>query len=167
MSHNTITLTDAKDLVSKKILINKMSIDNLKTQIEFAKAAIKLQYLTSEAARKKIPLVEQLNEIFEKQLIEFTEERQLQCNELYEQINAIDQPTEEYLVVLNTLEKKEEEMLNLMPKIQYLESQLPSQQEIDVYKIKVLDDQSGQKNTSCSNSGVQIPDIPAEDYDDY
>ena len=84
-------LTDAYDLMSKKIIINKMSIENLNNQISFSESSIQLQTMAISIAKKKVELIERLNEIFEQQLKEFCPVRQQDCQNLYDEINELDE----------------------------------------------------------------------------
>lgn len=143
-----ITLNDAQDLLKRKLLINTMSIANLKAQIEYSKDSSILQIMTMKTAEKKIELVKKINEIIEQQLKEFTQERQDEFVQLYKKINELDTPTPKFRELLKRLEKNKEEMLTLMPKIQYLEEQMPNEQLITNFHIKMKTDSS--VGNSCS-----------------
>lgn len=132
----SLSLSDAHDLVSKKILISNMAIENLNYQIKFSTAMRKFQLLSAVIAQKKIVLITRLNDILNKQLNEFCEIRQEECKNIYDEINQLDTPTSEMLSAINDCRKYEEDMLTLMPKIQYIESTIPPQLNVTNYKIK-------------------------------
>lgn len=131
-----VKISDAYELISKKILINKLSVENLNTQIKFSHTSAKLQLATVEMARKKLKLVKKLTPILEKQLSEFTEERQIKCVKIYNKINELDTPTDEFKELCNQLRSLEHEMMGLIKKLQYLEAQIPAEKVITNYNIK-------------------------------
>jgi hypothetical protein len=132
----SLKLSDAYELVSKKILINKMSIENLNNQIEFSTATMKMQAFIIRAARRKITLINSLNDILEKQLNEFDEFRQSQCIDIYKELNELDSPTDEYIEQRAICKKCDEAMLTLTPKIEYIERTIPNTLDVTNYKIK-------------------------------
>jgi hypothetical protein len=130
-----ININDAQELLKRKLLINKMSLECLTHQIEFSKQSSILQVLTMQDATKKHALVIELNVIIEKQLSEFTELRQVACVEIYRQINQIDTPTARFREIIGKLDNAQESMCNLMNNIRYLELQIPDQQLITNFHI--------------------------------
>ncbi len=133
---NKIAITDAYDVMSKKILINRMSMECLQHQIAFSENSIKFQKLTKQVAEKKLKLINELNTLFEKQLSTFDELRHKECMLIYDEINELDTPTAEHNKLINELKKHEEAMFSLMPKIQHIESTIPNEQSITNYAIK-------------------------------
>lgn len=123
-----ITFSDGYELVSKKILINRLSIENLKYQKAYCELFKKIQNMTWIIADKKILLIEQLSKIFEGQLREFTQERQNECLAVYEQINELDTPSAEFTSTCSQLENLRSKMEDLIAKISYLERTIPNEQ---------------------------------------
>jgi hypothetical protein len=134
---NKLTITDAHAIVSRKILINKMSIGNLEHQVKFSQNSAILQVMTMEDASKKIKLIKQLNDIFEQQLSNFDGSRQNECDEIYSQINCIDTPTDKFKKIVHNLENYEQKMLSMIPKIEYLENTLPVEKMMTNYVAKI------------------------------
>lgn len=127
-SSTLITFSDGYELVSKKILINRLSIENLKYQKTYCDLFKKIQHMTWIIADKKILLIEQLSKIFEEQLREFTQERQNECLAVYEQINELDTPSAEFTSTCSQLENLRSKMEDLIAKISYLERTIPNEQ---------------------------------------
>jgi hypothetical protein len=156
-----ITLNDAYELLKRKLLINKMSLSSLEAQMIYSKEACILQVLTMKDAEKKIKLVIELNEITENQLNDFTQERQDRCQELYHEINVIDTPTKKFLDTVKRLDEYQQTMLNLMPKIQYLESMMPSQQLVTNFHIKPKKEPT--TSFSCATDALALGVEPHQD----
>jgi len=131
-----LTVTDAHDLVSKKILINRMSAESLRHQIECSKASIKLHAIIARLATKKLELIEKLTVVLERQLSNFDDLRQEECQDLYKYINELDEPAPEHLALLKTVRDHDQAMLTLLPKIQHIESTIPKELTVTNYKIK-------------------------------
>jgi hypothetical protein len=130
-----MNIHDAKQIISRKILVNKMSIEQLQNNTDLIENTILLHKYGLNIISKKKVLVEKINEIMERQLSEFTAFRQEQCNKLYEEINDLDQHTDELKLIMSNCKKYEELMLNLQHKIQYIEDQIPKSEIITNYKI--------------------------------
>ncbi len=138
MSDTSITFSDAYDLVSKKILINKMSIENLNLQINYATDVMKLQAYTIRAAKSKLKLISDMNPILEKQLKEFCEIRQQECKNIIDEINEIDEcPDPEYFPTLKSCEKYKNQLIELSNRIQHISNTLPNEIDVHNYKIKL------------------------------
>ena len=133
----SLKLTDAYELITRKILINKMSVENLEHHSEFYKANIKMLVINMKIAEKKVELINQLNTLLEQQLSEFSAERQKDCMKLYIQINSLDRPTKQYKKINKDLTRHQDKMLELIPKIQYIESTIPAEKNITNYNIKI------------------------------
>lgn len=130
------TYTDAYELISKKILINRLSLENLRYQIKYCQFFRKIQDATEQLANKKIQLVEQLNNIFEQQLKEFTSDNQELCLSIYRQINELDTPTDEFKHKCSILETTRGQMEDLITRIQHIESTIPNEQIVTNYTVK-------------------------------
>jgi hypothetical protein len=136
MATNTnqkITAHNGYDLVSKKILIGRISISMLETQIEYTNNSIKIQHISNDIAEKKLKLTTALNSIFEKQLNDFTEARQNQCMELYKEINLLDEPVEEHKELIKKIRKLENHLTELQKQINFLEATIPKERVIVQY----------------------------------
>jgi hypothetical protein len=147
------SITDAHDIISKKILINRMSITNLETQFKFSQESAKLQVLTMKITEKKLKIIKELNIILENQLNEFDEKRQEDCLQLYKKINTLDTPTPIHINLCKKLNQYEQEMLTLMPKIQYLEQTIPDEKLITNYNIKIKEEDTTSFNCSTDAMG--------------
>jgi hypothetical protein len=130
------TFTDACELVSKKILINRLSMENLRNQITYCSLFKKIQDFTEETASKKLQLIEQLNIIFEQQLREFNADRQEQCLSIYSQINELDTPNQDFIRTCGLLEELRGNMETLITRIQYLESTIPNETIVTNYTLR-------------------------------
>lgn len=131
-----LTFNDAYELISKKILVNRMSVECLKSQIAYSHAVAKLQLLNVKVSRQKLELVEKLNKLLEPQLKEFDDLRQDECMELYHQLNELDQPSDDWKKICDEAEKHQKEMMTLVPRIRSIESTIPPQLMITNFRIK-------------------------------
>jgi recombinational DNA repair ATPase RecF len=131
-----MTYNDAYELITRKILINKMSIENLKMQIEFSQCDRKLQELSIDVANKKIELANRLTELFEQQLTEFTADRQDQCIYIYQELNQLDKPSVEYVSLCKKLDSLNEKMKDLCVRIDGLERTIPKEKLLTQFLVK-------------------------------
>lgn len=131
-----LTYTDAYELVSKKILINRLSIENLKHQIKYCQLFRKIQDITESIAQNKIRLVERLNSLFEQQLKEFSADRQEQCLEIYAEINKLDTPSSEFTNTCSQLDSLRGQMEDLISRIQHIESTIPNETVVTNYTLR-------------------------------
>lgn len=141
------TFNDAQVLLRRKLLINKMSEACLEYQIVYSKHSAVLQVMTMKDAMKKLICIKKLNEIAEKQLRVFTQERQDESIELYRQINEIDVPSKKFKSLIKKLDAAREGMCKLMPKIQHLEDSMPDSQVVTNFSVKHAD-----ATGSCASS---------------
>lgn len=133
----TMSYSEVYDLVSKKILVNKMSIENLKYQIQYFEAFKKAQDISIQEAQNKLKLVNQLNSIFEKQLSDFTTERQDECIVLYKQLYDLDtKPSKELSAASTVLKDIDNKMRIICTKIESLESTIPNEKLFTKFTIK-------------------------------
>jgi hypothetical protein len=130
-----LTYTDAYELVSKKILINRLSVENLKHQVNYCQLFRKIQNITESIAQSKIRLVERLNVLFEQQLKEFSADRQEQCLEIYAEINKLDTPSLEFVNACNQIETLRRQMEDLISRIQHIESTIPNETVVTNYTV--------------------------------
>lgn len=132
----TLTYNDAYDILSKKILINKIALENMQYQKVFLSNCKILQDYNLTTLNKKMECVVKLNELFEQQLAKFTEERQDECILLYKKLSELEQPTTEVIQVHNVLNETEERMKDLCVKIDALERTIPAEKIITQYSVK-------------------------------
>lgn len=130
-----LTVNDAYELVSKKILVCKMSKMALEKQTEYSSYVIKLHNYTNELVKKKIDLVNKLENIFEQQLTNFTADRQQECMNLYLQINELDQPSNEQSAIISKMTLLDIEMKKLYEQIEQIERTIPLDKMITQYAI--------------------------------
>lgn len=135
-SDRTIKISDAYELMSKKILIARMSIELAKNQILLSEASIKIQQHAINVSKERIKLLEKVCPILEKQLSEFDEIRHQECVDIYGYIDELDEYSPEITKAFKDCDKYNEEMRNLYPKIQHIESTIPTTKEVTNYKIK-------------------------------
>lgn len=123
------------DIIQRKILIGKLSIECLKLQEEYSRNIIKIQKQAIETAKKKYLLIEKQNEIFEKQLSEFTESRQQECLDINIEINLLDIHPSEYRELVSRTDDLTAKLAHLTNQIQGLEAQMPEEFMITQYKL--------------------------------
>jgi hypothetical protein len=151
------TITDCHDIVNKKIIVNRMSIESLKLQMELSDDSIKLQNMTRDLAMKKLKLVEQLNDVWEKQLGLFDEGRKLECMNITEDINKLDVLPTSITDVINRLENTRDKLTALIMRIMELESMIPEAKNMDQFTLRFKD---MKVTTPCSNEAT----IPIDGY---
>lgn len=132
----SITVSDVYNLISQQILIGKMSAASLKLQAEHSTLLKSAQDHTISIINKKLELIEALNSLREEQLKEFDEFKQNECNFIVEDINRLDEPTDEYIAIFKQLEAKRSELQQLIEKINALQQSLPDEKILDFYKVK-------------------------------
>ena len=94
-----------------------------------------------------------LNALLEPQLLEFTEERQMQCVEVYKKINKLDQPTKLYNKLCKDLNMFDNTMANLMNRIHFLKASIPEKMRITNYNIKIKTDPADSCAKAYRNDG--------------
>jgi hypothetical protein len=134
-----LEITDAYEIIRRKMLINRISKELLQTQIRFSHVSAQMQLQIVKISRAKIKLINKLDTIMEKQLTSFTKERQAECLELYNKLNELDTPTDQMKKWYSDLEQYKECMTNLLLKIQQIENQIPKNTTVTNYKIKPKD----------------------------
>jgi hypothetical protein len=156
------TVTDAYELMSKKILINKISIASLQEQIAMADLSIKLQALHKDLAQRKIEIAQYLNGVLEQQLTEFTAERQEECLHLYRELNELDDHTLEYKRLVRELDERQQKILNYVRDIDGLERTIPNERLVTNFRVKPK--LSANPTASCATE--QPTDVDIDDYSD-
>jgi uncharacterized pyridoxal phosphate-containing UPF0001 family protein len=131
-----ITATDAYHIISSKMLINKMSIENLQLHKEYSDIMADIYKYNSSIAQKKLELVPKLNALFELQLTEFCEVRQQETNDIYEEINALDELPYHMIKKINRSKELERKMASMIEQINYVCSKVPDTAQVTNYRIK-------------------------------
>lgn len=130
-----LTVNDAYELISKKILVCKMSKMALEKQAEYSACIIKLHNYTNNIVKKKSDLINKLEMIFEQQLTNFTADRQQECMNLYMQINELDKPSVEQSTIISRMEFLDSEMKKLYEQIEQIERTIPLDKMITQYAV--------------------------------
>jgi DNA-directed RNA polymerase beta subunit len=133
----TLSFSDAYDLVSKKMLINKIAIDNIAAQIQYCKADQSRHEIIIDICTQKSRLLVELNNILEQQLKSFDEFRQNQCLEIYKEINALDEPSSEYIQLSKVCEAADNKLSTGMMQASAIESTIPDTMCVTNYKVSV------------------------------
>ena len=133
----TLSFSDAHDLVSKKMLINKIAIENIAAQVAYCKADQQRHNIIIDVCRQKALLLNELNNILEQQLKSFDEFRQNQCLEIYKEINALDEPTGDYIEYSKACEEADNKLSTGMMQAASIESTIPDTLCVTNYKISV------------------------------
>ncbi len=154
--NNTFTVNDAHDIITKKILIGKLSKSALEKQIQYSNAVIKLQTITSNIATQKKERINILENLFEQQLTNFTAERQQECMDIYISINKLDMTTIEQRNIIILLESLDCEMKKLYEQIETLEKTIPIDKLITQYNISTLSQTNQSNQSSQTNRTKQV-----------
>lgn len=152
----SFSVDDAREIMNRKIIIGRMSIEALKLQVDFSNNSKKLQDITTDIANKKIKLIEQQNALFEQQLKGFDDLRQDECMNLYDDINTLDNMPEEAKVVCKTLEETERKMQDLYIRIDALAKIIPERFEVTKFTVKPK--QNTNISNTCATEVASMPD---------
>ena len=129
-------LTDAVEIMNRKITVNNMSIDCLQKQVKYSENVCALQILFANKAQQKIELVNKLNHVLSQQLATFDEIRQDEVNELYKELNDLDGPDSSITALINVNKDLEYNVENLMNKINTIEKTIPDNKMMTNFKVK-------------------------------
>ena len=144
MSSNTaksVSYSDAYELMHRKILINKMSIESLNLQMKYSQTTKQIQDVIMETTKNKISLAEKLNVLFEQQLREFTAERQDECIVIYKDLNDLDaNPSPKFMELYEQMQEYENKITDLNIKIEALEKTIPMEKLITQFEVKLKSD---------------------------
>lgn len=156
-SNIKVNFSDAYEIISKKIVINRMYINMTKNQMDLSENIKQLQDNIINVSSKRLILLNNMNNIFEKQLSEFTEERQIECMNIYQDVTNLDKYDEKTEKCINKCKFLEDEINGLIIRIKALEDTLPKTKLITNYKIKEKKDEIKQ---NCSleliNNNINI-----------
>ena len=117
---------DLSDIIQRKIISNKVSLEFLKTQREFSLASKKMQDYSISNTNEKIPLVEKLINLYEQQLNVFDPFKQEECLELYQQLNDLNVMPPDIIDIAKSLEALDDKMRDLAIKIDQIEATIPA-----------------------------------------
>lgn len=129
-----VVIHDLRDIISKKILINKITVEFLKTQRKFAELSQQLQQYSADDIDQKILIVNRLITLYEEQMKEFTDFRQEECISLYADLNSLQDVRIPGLVV--ELDRLDHKIRDLSVKIDALEQTVPSIKEGIQYELR-------------------------------
>ena len=131
-----IKFSNAYDIIKQKILINKIYSEIARLQIVYNTALMEIQRYTIDISKKRIELIAQLNSIYEKQLTEFTELRQEECNLIISSIDDLSEPNPHCEELVKRCQVAQDSINSLFGKALYLEQQIPKETEVTNYKLK-------------------------------
>ena len=135
-SKKPIIVHDLQAVCKQKILVNKITAEFLRTQIQLSENSKKLQDYSITNAKDKLALTNELIRLFEEQHKEFDECRQDECMEIYRQLNDLNTPNFETKKLIAELEKLDDKLKDLAIRIDYFEKRVPQEQEGTQYTIK-------------------------------
>jgi hypothetical protein len=138
-----LKLSDAYQLVSTNIMVNKMSIENLQMQQDYLRMQADLYLAARLAASKKAELIEKLNTILEQQLNEYCEIRQDACKLIIEDINALDIYSSEQNDKIRQMHDLHDKMCIMVSKINNIKSGIPETVTVTNYRIRPKPDVIG------------------------
>ncbi len=142
-----LNISDACGLVSKIITMNRIALESMRTELNFNKKIAEFRLHENRVVRAKMALIEQLNNVFELQLHEFTDERQRQTADLYRQINEHDENKKSKELV-DEIRRLEDIKSALQNQFMQLDAQIPDRRLIVNYKIRP----PKSKDQSCSEA---------------
>lgn len=122
-----VSITDVHHIISNKILSNRIAMENLQNDIKHSLAVMQIKTITTRISREKINLISNYNQLLEQQLVDFTEERQAECNSIAQQINILDTPTTEYKRLITEIETCEVERIRLLTYYNQIEQRIPKE----------------------------------------
>ncbi len=149
---------DLQHICKQKVLINKITMEFLKTQIQLSEASTKLQAYSIQNAKDKIVLVDQLITLFEKQCSQFDPFRQDECMEIYNQLNELNVQPDEINKLISTLGTLDDKLKDLATRIDYFESLIPTQQDGTQYALKKKLPENPQGTCAYEYSNPDLPD---------
>lgn len=156
-SNKKLNYSEVYELISRKILINKMTSEQLRKQIEFSAESKKLQDFAIDDNKYKLQLVDDLTKLFEQQLSNFDENRQEECLEIYKQLNENNKPSYEYVEQYKKLMRLERDIKSLAERVDALEKTIPSNVEFEHYAVSA-------KNPAASGAcTTDQPTWPADE----
>ena len=128
--------SDVYKIMENKILIGKLSIECLNKQLMLNSYLLRIKLHENAIIKEKVKIVNELNSIFEKQMSNFDEVRNLETIDLYMEMNKLDDAPVEIQVLIKKSEEIAGEINHISQKIQFIESKIPAQKIVTNYKIK-------------------------------
>ena len=145
-----VVVHDLQAVCKQKILVNKITAEFLRTQIQLSESSKKLQDYSITNAQEKLTLTNELIRLFEEQHKEFSEFRQEECIEIYNQLNSLNTPPVAMTKLLKELGTLDDKLKDLAIRIDYFEQRVPQEQEGTQYTIKpktTMDTQCNMEHT--------------------
>lgn len=133
----SIKLHDAVNLLSSKIVVQKVYAAQLDLEKLYSEKLVEMQKLCLKSISEKKKIAAQIIASMESQMSNFDEVRQLETNSLMGDLNALNQPTEELTRLMRECDECTEAIMTSMKRIEYLESLIPTQKMITNYDIKL------------------------------
>lgn len=152
--------TTAMEIIKKRILINKVQAEIARQQVMYSEANCRFQNIIIDISKKRIEYINKLNQILEKQLTEYTEERQAACDVIHTDMDNLTEEMASRKKELDTMAQCEETMNKLISNCAYLESTMPQSQLITNVKIKHKKDAPTSYNcaTEAAGFGEDLPE---------
>jgi len=140
-------MSDGADILKKKITSTRISKECLQVNMEMIDVKIKIEENSKAICREKAALTDQLLDLFEKMKTGTSQEMMNQVYLLYQHLNELDTIVSPYVRNHMSLVAQYEELEKTMNRyksgIAYVESNIPDEKEITVYKIKPKYDEEG------------------------
>ncbi len=131
-----IVIHDLQEICKQKVLVNRITREFLKTQIQSSEQSLQLQKYYIQNTREKLDMVDRLIELYEKQCGIFDTLAQEECLSIYKDLNELNVPPPEIVVLLKTLNVLDDKMKDLSSKIDYFSARIPDEQVGIQYTIK-------------------------------
>ncbi len=131
-----IVIHDLQEICKQKVLVNRITREFLKTQVKLSELSLQLQKHSIQNAAEKLKLVDRLIELYEKQCGTFDTITQEECLSIYSDLNDLNAPPPEIVVLLKTLNTLDDKLKDLSDKIEYFSARIPDEQAGVQYTIK-------------------------------
>jgi paraquat-inducible protein B len=131
-----VVIHDLRDIVNRKILVNKMNIEYLNMQDKLCNKIKVLQDYAIDANRDKITHLTEINEKFEGQLRQFDQKTQDEILQMYDRLNKTNIPPKEQIELMRSIDELDHQMRSLAVKIEALERTIPELANGEQYIIK-------------------------------
>lgn len=142
-----------KDIVKKKILHAKLAQKTLQHQVMMCNASVRLNKLNYGIAKAKQKLVKQLETLYEQQLVQFTSERQAECHRITEEINTLDEPTEDAKKYMACIDKHRGPFLKQVDALEKLDSSIPDNKSFKQWVLK-FEEKKKEKDLLTANPDI-------------
>ena len=161
---------DAMDIIKRKILLNKMLMQNLATNEKLLNANIRLLRTDMKISKKKRLCLEELNGLLEAQLLSFHDIRQRQCAKKHLEYLKLDVPDDKYTRLLKLSEKYKNQILELYNKVTTFKNLIPKEVDIENYTFVIRNEdndiQEVQPYTDAPGDAAPGDAAPESESDD-